>query len=549
MQRIEFDFVARRYHATPWDAHVNEGRVEWPPCPWRLIRALIAVGYNKLGWREVPEEANGLLKALAGCSPTFYLPTATETHTRHYMPVRDGKKERRSRIFDACLRFSSGQTRMVVEYDCKLTTQQRDLFRDLLEGMAYLGRAESWVDARLIDEHADTSDASADHENTALLHRISSDSVNPSSEIIRLLGPMDDENYSKWRAMESARVDEQATAEGNARSATKAAIKKAVAKAQAAYPKTLTDALQVETSDWQTGGWSRPPGSRWLDYRIPEGLYDNAPLRQDLLDSAFDPPQAILLAIDGQGKRGTLRPGMKRVLPLMELLHAKSIWYADKKLDADLKDMPELTGQGTDGKPLRKDHFHAHWIPLSLQQAGHIDHVLVISKRGFSKNSVKAISGLRTAYSKGIRKLGFNAVGQGSITEMYQKLSTLPDVATGSADLLSPGRVFESYTPLVFRKYTSNRGRKRIDNQIREELSERGLPAPVNIEFWPNSRSQAAGLKGFVLRRQPSKAQPPCERSWGVTITFQEAVETVPLALGYGSHLGLGLFRAVDGNR
>jgi len=39
---ISFKFPAGRYHATPWGRHVNEGAVEWPPSPWRILRALEA---------------------------------------------------------------------------------------------------------------------------------------------------------------------------------------------------------------------------------------------------------------------------------------------------------------------------------------------------------------------------------------------------------------------------------------------------------------------------------------------------------------------------
>lgn len=43
MIAISLTFPAGRYHATPWDRHVNEGAVEWPPSPWRLLRSLVAV--------------------------------------------------------------------------------------------------------------------------------------------------------------------------------------------------------------------------------------------------------------------------------------------------------------------------------------------------------------------------------------------------------------------------------------------------------------------------------------------------------------------------
>ena len=36
---IKLTFPGGRYHATPWGRHVNEGVPEWPPSPWRLLRA------------------------------------------------------------------------------------------------------------------------------------------------------------------------------------------------------------------------------------------------------------------------------------------------------------------------------------------------------------------------------------------------------------------------------------------------------------------------------------------------------------------------------
>ena len=43
MLAVGLKFPAGRFHATPWGRHVNEGAPEWPPSPWRLLRALLAV--------------------------------------------------------------------------------------------------------------------------------------------------------------------------------------------------------------------------------------------------------------------------------------------------------------------------------------------------------------------------------------------------------------------------------------------------------------------------------------------------------------------------
>jgi CRISPR-associated protein Csb2 len=37
---VELRFLTGRYHATPWGRNVNEGATEWPPSPYRLVRAL-----------------------------------------------------------------------------------------------------------------------------------------------------------------------------------------------------------------------------------------------------------------------------------------------------------------------------------------------------------------------------------------------------------------------------------------------------------------------------------------------------------------------------
>ena len=50
MPTLLLRFPGRRYHATPWGHHVNEGLIEWPPSPWRLLRALLATGYAKCHW-------------------------------------------------------------------------------------------------------------------------------------------------------------------------------------------------------------------------------------------------------------------------------------------------------------------------------------------------------------------------------------------------------------------------------------------------------------------------------------------------------------------
>ena len=83
MTTIAFDLIAGRYHATGWDHHVNEGTIEWPPSPWRILRALIAAAYRA---GAPMEGVRNLIDRLTGL-PRYRLPEAVAAHVRHYMPT------------------------------------------------------------------------------------------------------------------------------------------------------------------------------------------------------------------------------------------------------------------------------------------------------------------------------------------------------------------------------------------------------------------------------------------------------------------------------
>src|SRR5439155_14889775 len=53
---ISIRFLTGRAHLHPWQTHHSEGRVEWPPSPWRLLRALVAVAGRGLTTLPFPDE-------------------------------------------------------------------------------------------------------------------------------------------------------------------------------------------------------------------------------------------------------------------------------------------------------------------------------------------------------------------------------------------------------------------------------------------------------------------------------------------------------------
>jgi CRISPR-associated protein Csb2 len=159
-------FPLGRYHATPWDRTVNEGAAEWPPSPWRLLRALVATWYTR--WPDLPVPVlDGLLDAL-GDPPAYRTPRAHAAHTRHYLPnldhrqgLPDGKKQRqkaeendpsgRELTLDPFL-WLRRDARLLVRWDADLDGEQRAALGKLAELLPYLGRADSVCEARLLDD-------------------------------------------------------------------------------------------------------------------------------------------------------------------------------------------------------------------------------------------------------------------------------------------------------------------------------------------------------------------------------------------------------------
>ena len=90
MLAINFTFTSNRYHATQWGRHVNEGVLEWPPSPWRILRGIVATWRRTLP--DIPRDRiEPILGALASEYPKFHLPHASTGHTRHYMPYNEGR--------------------------------------------------------------------------------------------------------------------------------------------------------------------------------------------------------------------------------------------------------------------------------------------------------------------------------------------------------------------------------------------------------------------------------------------------------------------------
>ncbi len=143
---IKLRFLAGRFHATPWGRHVNEGVVEWPPSPWRLLRALLATFYRARPAGVTEEQLRRIVGALAS-PPSFQLPRTSVAHTRHYDQANGGVK-----FFDTFIALDPRDAVWCLWSEAELSEEDRKALAMLLDALGTFGRAESWCEAKLSEE-------------------------------------------------------------------------------------------------------------------------------------------------------------------------------------------------------------------------------------------------------------------------------------------------------------------------------------------------------------------------------------------------------------
>jgi CRISPR-associated protein Csb2 len=530
---VEFRFPSSRYHATPWDAHVNEGEVEWPPSPWRLLRALVAVWHRKLAETVALDLFQQLLAKLAAVEPVYEVPSATVgSHTRHYMPAAAGA---RTKIFDAFLHLGREQS-LRVGWPVSLAPPERQAMSILVESLGYLGRAESWIEGRLVD-------AAALQPNVQPLDPELG--VSEREEIVRLLAPQRGPDYEGWRERELERrgqvllreLRDNAAAKGKKLPERLPAAK--LRKLETLLPTGLQEVLHADTKELRKRGWSLPPGARWVEYvrplRTPPQV--QAGETRDLR-ARFTVARFALTS--------SVPPHLTDTLSVADRLHTTLVKYSGS---------PVFTGQ-RDGRKREEQHAHAFILPEANGSDGRITHITVCAREGFDLDTLRALERVRWLWGRDAHDLQLVLLGVGSPSDFAGA-----NRVAGQCPLLHTARVWQSRTPFIstsFPKLT-RRGERKYDangiwrgspeHDLRRILNTMGLLERLRgvsvvdstraggqtvrwLQFFLDSRAGKGGRRGPSL---PT----------GFRLTFSEPISG-PLALGYGAHFGLGLFEPVE---
>lgn len=519
MIAIQLSFPAGRWHATAWGSHVNEGVPEWPPCPWRLCRALIAAWHWKHR-REEPVLRRLIEKLASAPAPHYRLPKASVAHTRHYMPVISGPKESRAKVFDTFIHIgdSSGvDSSLWIRWDVDLDETERALLAALLESLSYLGRAESLVAARL-------SDVLPSNGRWAIP---SDGEPHPDKEQIRLLSPSTPDAYITWKNSAEPTSGPKKT-KGKSK------------KAASSFPESLFDALQLDTADWKKEGRDLPPGARWLEYSRPRDALRVAPSglpRRTLAKPVTVARFAIVSKVP---------PSITQALSLGERFHQGLCSYLEEGVPS-----PNLTGCDTDKQPL-KGNNHAYFLP-ECDAHGYVTHMTVHAPGGFDVAACRAFGRLPRVWG----------------TEGFDLNVVL--LATGqAADFASvspyfrKAKVWRSLSPFVPVRHAkaTRTGIPKIDPATQLQIGspehdcwrligllaseEHPLPVKQVRRVGPGGARVPLGLRevsclDFQRKRRTGEGTHAGHTGYALEIEFVEET-ALPLGFGYGSHFGLGLF-------
>ena len=527
MIAIELTFPAGRYHATPWGSHVNEGQIEWPPSPWRFLRALIATWYRKT--QDVVEEStlNAVINKLSRDLPEYRLPAGVAAHTRHYMPLY---RDKTAKIFDTFVHVNS-EPALMAWPAIELDEAEHNALAELVSRTQYLGRAESWVEMRVISGSvgeiefnavaAGANALAADHE-----------------DIIRILRPTSEIDYQSWRVSylrkEGERVRaEKAVKKGKAVEGVKLSPAE-LAKLEVAVPTTLFDALCQESGDRQTAGWNRPPGSDWCLYRRPR--FSSASGRSSAQRRDAWPVIARFAL------HSAVLPRIVGAVSLADRIHKTLVSLSDGA--------SVFSGCDRDGRPLQ-GHPHVYILPECLGRGDRITHITLYSRSGFDRTAHHVLQRLGRVWGRGGHDVTLVLEGVGDAADFIGSTG-----AGNGSSLLGISRIWRSLTPFVPTRHAKcyRDGRPKIDAEsglqigspeydLVRLLTEQGFPRPIRIERLPALaiRGGTTAWLDFRLDRVGGAGRRSQNRGMGFEIEFPTPISG-PIAAGYGAHFGLGVF-------
>lgn len=579
-------FLFGRYAATPWFHSRREhvGNVEWPPSPWRISRALICAAH-RLDREALVDETMALVRRLASVEPRFILPPAGEVVYAQWMPQLEYDDHPLGRD-----RSENGHTLLALDPERELLVRWPDVELDraeeallvrLLDATPFLGqsvavchleRRDSWR-SRTYDESAAVPREAENELDRAEGERIVVPLLAPQESVTLselsvstadgLVKAMPVPPGSRWveyvrltpPPRRSRREEPRVAAvvhrlEGSLRppvpvpthpeagrhgSREVPKLEVLVRRACGSLPAT---ALVVPVDDDLDGRAERmivrfanpQPRAQLARLLAPEkrlfGPGIDCALRlEDVVwasgnRGARNPstPESLkpLIVFRVESER---RPFLTDALIVCEVFRRRLLGIAGRRFGAEA--IPaKLSGKTPDGRAAEDDHRHVHVLVASIDDR-EIDLLGVWCPDGFTQAETSAVS----------------AVSLPMLLGAPVRLVSATDIRFSR-----PARRFRSHTPFLPVRHPKRRSgqlRDTLEDQISDELAQRGLPSPSVV-------SPVEGpWSSFRIVRLAKQGAHSHLGAHGFEIEFAEPVQG-PIAIGRNSHFGMGLFLPAD---
>ena len=550
MFALTFGFPADRYHATPWGRNVNEADVAWPPEPWRLLRAMVAAWWRK-GDRErwSEDDLAALIDALAETPPAYRLPEgAIHAHTRHYMPqgkIEKGR-ERTALVFDGFVHLPEGAEIVAAWRDLNLNGNLFELADDLAEAIGYLGRAESWTECRALGDW--TGEA-----NCRVM------GAEGAGTPVRVLAPRSPAAYAaeRQRLIEDAGQEKLgATSKkqrpSKIRDGQAGAAFRSKATGVDTLPVRLVDALALDTADYQDRGWSRPPAAREVVYVCAAdaslGVIPRTFARRRRATRSEDRPTVARFLVAGRPL-----PRIEDAVRIGELMRRAALaqfgWRKDEATGRPVPRAPwQISGRGADGRPLADPaHPHAFWLPEDADSDGWIDHISVCIESGIDDDVRARLDRITRLWLAPQQRPSGDESEPAAVKEWRLALEGFgrPADFAGSARIFATSKRWRSVTPFLAAGHLKASG---YPGEVLRLLKRRGLDADgVEVEELKSiaiGGTERRALHFHRFRSRGGEKQPDTAGAI-LRIAFPQPIPG-PLAIGFGSHFGLGLFTPED---
>ena len=478
---ITIHFLNKKYNATPWGKHVNEGVPEWPPSIWRLIRAMIAA------WkRSLPDLPNEIVwpifQKIISSLPSYRLPSAQTAHSRHYMPTLS----KNTLVMDTFVITGDDPVEFIWK-DLTLNESETVTIKNILKNLHYFGRAESWCVAEM---------STSAHEPNCIPH----DGRTASNmDLVYVLTPKHNVKFTDGMGKNTDADLESVT---------------------------------VTTAQLQNKKYMDPPGGEWVPYLRSQKVFENVPPTRSTSTQSITLVRYAVV--------GTLRPSIKDTVKVGDIAKATCMSVYGKKYGGDTSST--FSGKDDNGKYLKnlqdhEEHEHAFYLPTYESQNREIDHLTIISTKGFNKKERSVLFDMPSLYGRNLRA-----------DLLFQGCGTMSDFST--IPILQRARKWVSSTPLVLSRHVKRRGKEPniriidgLDEQIRNEIKNRYNKSYKikTIKKYDKPNIHNTTLKPFEFYRWRNHGSVGADTAYNISLEFEEPVRG-PITLGYSSHYGLGMF-------